>query len=336
MANEPRFSILAVPESTPTALYGLYEVLISVGRTWEEITGEKADAPRLSPAIMTRGGRPVIGAYGIPITPHERLGEADVIIVPDLALQPGLDPARQWGEEMEWLRARHAEGTVICSVCTGSVMLAAAGLLDGYEATTHWSAVDIFREHFPKVKLTPQKILTPAGPGHQIITAGGATSWEELALYLVARFSSGAEAVRISKIFLLGDRSDGQLPFAGARRARHHDDATMAEVQAWVADNYNQRNPVGRMIRMSGLAERTFIRRFLAATGYRPIEYVLTLRIEEAKQILECTQTPVEDIAAEIGYEDSNYFRRLFKRTVGITPTQYRRRFASVAAAAQA
>ncbi len=336
MANEPRFSILAVPESTPTALYGLYEVLISVGRTWEEITGEKADAPRLSPAIMTRGGRPVIGAYGVPITPHAGLGEAEVIIVPDLALQQPIDPERQWGEELEWLRARHAAGSVICSVCTGSVMLAAAGLLDGHEATTHWSAVDIFREHFPKVNLAPQKILTPAGPGHRIVTAGGATSWEELALYLVARFSSGAEAVRISKIFLLGDRSDGQLPFAGARRPRNHDDATIAEVQAWAAANYHQRNPVNRMIRISGLAERTFIRRFLAATGYRPIDYILTLRIEEAKQILESTQSPVDDVATEVGYEDPAYFRRLFKRTVGITPSQYRKRFASVAAAARA
>lgn len=335
MANEPRLSILAVPETTPTALYGLYEVLISVGRTWEEMTGEKADAPRLSPAIVTRDGRPLIGAYGVPIAPHAALGEADVVIVPDLALPQAFTPDDRWGEELDWLRARHADGAVICSVCTGSVLLAASGLLDGCEATTHWSAIDLFREFYPKVKLAPQKILTPAGPGHHIVTAGGATAWEELALYLVARFSNGAEAVRISKIFLLGDHSDGQLPFAGARRPRRHNDATIAQVQEWVADNYHRSNPVAQMIALSGLSERTFIRRFQAATGYRPIEYVLTLRIEEAKQLLETTQTPVEDIAIEVGYEDSTYFRRLFKRTVGVTPARYRKRFASVAASAE-
>jgi transcriptional regulator GlxA family with amidase domain len=334
MANKPRFSILAVPETTPTALYGLYEVLLCVGRTWEEMTGEKADAPRLDPAIVTRDGRPVIGAYGVPITPHAALDAADVVIVTDLALPQPFDPAGRWAAERDWLRARHDAGAVICSVCTGSVLLGATGLLDGHEATTHWSAVDLFRQHFPQVALTPQKILTPAGPGHQIVTAGGATAWEELALYLVARFSSGPEAVRISKIFLLGDHSDGQLPFAGARRPRRHQDAAIARVQDWVADNYHERNPVNRMIELSGLSERSFIRRFQTATGYRPIEYVQTLRIEEAKQVLETTPTPVEEVATQVGYEDSHHFRRLFKRSVGITPSQYRRRFASVAAAA--
>jgi len=331
MANSPRFALLALPESTPTALYGLYEVLLSVGRTWEEMTGERADAPSLSPKIVTRDGKPVIGAYGIPIAPHEAMGEADVLIVTDLVLPTPYAPGERWQAELDWVRERRDAGTIICSVCTGSVFLAEAGILDGQEATTHWSAVDIFREHYPTVELSPQKILAPAGPGHQIITGGGATAWEELALYLVARFSGGAEAVRISKIFLLGDHSDGQLPFAGARRAKKHDDAIIAEIQIWIADNYHHGSPVASMVARSGLAERTFIRRFRAATGYTPMEYVQTLRLEEAKHILETTDTPVEQVALDVGYEDSHFFRRLFKRAVGITPARYRQRFSVIA-----
>ena len=331
MQNTPRVAILAVPETTPGALYALFEVLVSVGRTWEQLTGERAEAPRFDPAIVTRDGRPLIGAYGVPITPHAGLTDADLVIVPDVELPDPLDAEDRWGEELVWLRQQHAAGAVICSVCTGSVILAASGLLDAHEATTHWAAVDLFRAHFPKVKLVPQRVLTAAGPGHQIVTAGGATSWEELALYLVARFSSGAEAVRISKIFLLGDHIDGQLPFAGARRPRKHDDATIAAVQDWLAHNYHQSNPVSHMVEMSGLSERSFIRRFHKATGYRPIEYVQTLRIEEAKQMLESTRTPIDEIASEVGYEDSNFFRRLFKRMVGVTPARYRQKFSSIA-----
>jgi transcriptional regulator GlxA family with amidase domain len=331
MSKSTRFAILATPETTPTALYALFEILVSVGRTWEQVTGERAEAPHLDPMIVTRDGLPIVGAHGVPIAPHDGLVEADVVIVTDLLLPQPFDPDALWAEEFDWLRKRHAAGSVICSVCTGSVMLAASGLLDGHEATTHWSVVDLIKERFPKVKLSPQRILTASGPGHQIVTAGGSTSWTELALYLVARFSSGAEAVRISKIFLLGDRSDGQLPFAGARRPRKHDDGAIGPVQEWLADNYHMPNPVSRMVEISGLSERSFIRRFHAATGYRPMEYVQTLRIEEAKQVLESTQIPIEDIANEVGYEDSNFFRRLFKRTVGVTPAKYRQKFASIA-----
>ena len=332
MNKSPRFAILAVPETTPGGLYALFEIFVSVGRSWEELTGERAEAPQFDPAIVTRSGRPVIGALGVPITPHDGLTDADVIIIPDVTLPDPLEPEMRWGPEIEWLREQSASGAVICSVCTGSVILAASGLLDGHEATTHWSAVELIRRKFPKVRLVPQRILTASGPGHQIVTAGGATSWEELALYLIARFSSGAEAVRISKIFLLGDHGDGQLPFAGARKPRDHDDAAIAGVQQWLADNYHGPNPVSRMVELSGLPERSFVRRFQKSTGYRPIEYVQTLRIEEAKQLLEVTSKPVEEISFEVGYEDSSFFRRLFKRKVGITPARYRQKFASIVA----
>lgn len=334
MPNEPRFALLALPETTPTALYGLYEVLLSVGRVWEDLTGERAEAPVFDPRIVTRDGKPFVGAYGVPIAPHAALGAADVVIVPDLALAQPFDPAGAWDDEIAWIRARHSSGSIVCSVCTGTVFLAEAGLLDGLEATTHWSAIDLFRDRYPQVKLVPQKILAPAGPGHQIVTSGGATAWEELALYLVARFSGGAEAVRMSKVFLLGDHSEGQMPFAGARRPRRHEDAVVGRVQVWIADNYHLSNPVAAMVAESGLPERTFIRRFRAATGYTPLEYVQTMRLEEAKHLLETTDTPVELIAVDVGYEDSNFFRRLFKRVVGITPARYRQRFSAIARAA--
>ncbi len=326
----PRIAILALPQSMPAALFGLYEVFASVGRTWEELTGETAEGRPLSPRIVSRGGAPVTSPLGFTITPNGALEEADVVIITDLAVPKAADLGQLWRDELAWLRECQAAGSIICSVCTGSVVLAEAGLLDGLEATTHWSTVDFMRQHYPSVRLAPQKILAPAGPGDQIITGGGATAWEDMALYLVARLSSSAEAVRIAKIFLLGDHSEGQLPFAGARKAKHHDDRIVSDIQTWIASNYHLTNPVTRMVEQSGLSERTFTRRFRNATGYSPMEYIQTLRIEEAKHLLETTASSVEMIAVETGYEDPNFFRRLFKRKVGITPARYRQRFAAI------
>ena len=327
MTPGPVIALLALPESTPAAIYGLYEVFLSAGRTWEQLTGEASDVPLMTPRIVTADGAPVQTDYGIAIAPHEAMGEADIVIVTDLVLDPESPFAGRWTRQIDWLHERYAAGTTICSVCTGTAVLAEAGLLAGLEATTHWSLADLLRRTYPDVRVAARKILVPAGPEHRIITGGGATAWEDLALYLIARFCSPAEAVRIAKIFLFGDHSEGQLPFAGARRPRRHDDAVIWEIQGWIADHYHRAHPVAAMVEQSGLTERTFMRRFRAATGSAPMEYLQTMRIEESKHLLETTEMPVDQVAVEIGYEDPNFFRRLFKRRVGITPARYRQRF---------
>ncbi len=327
----PKIALLALPESTPAAIYGLYEVFLSAGRTWEHLTGEPSDVPLMTPRIVTVDGRPVDTSYGLTISPHEAMGEADIVIITDLVLDDDKLLSGLWTRQIDWLHDRYASGATVCSVCTGTAVLAEARLLDGLEATTHWSLADLLRRRYPEVRLVPQKILVPAGPEHRIITGGGATAWEELALYLVARFCSPTEAVRIAKIFLFGDHSEGQLPFAGARRPRRHDDAVISEIQGWIADNYHRANPVAAMVEQSGLTERTFMRRFRAATGSAPMEYVQTMRIEEAKHLLETRKMPVDQVAIEVGYEDPNFFRRLFKRRVGVTPARYRQKFSKVA-----
>ena len=209
-------------------------------------------------------------------------------------------------------------------------MLAEAGLLNRHEATTHWSALDLFRQCYPLVLLKPERILVPSGAEHRIVTSGGSASWAELALYLVARFCGEAEARRIAKVFLFGDRGDGQLPFAAMVRPKQHDDAVIAQSQIWIADHYSVSNPVSRMAAQSGLTSRTFKRRFAKTTGYTPLHYVQSVRIEEAKHMLETSNSAIDDIAGLVGYDEPNSFRRLFKRTTGISPHQYRVRFKKI------
>jgi len=185
-------SLLALPETTPTTLHAFLEVFSAVGVAWQQLTGQETAARRIVARIVGMTTEPYRSPVGPLIAPDVTLsdsGQPDVAIVTDLALPDGVPEPESaaWAEEAAWMRRRYDAGATVASVCTGSLFLAEAGLLDGLQATTHWSAVDLFRSRYPNVQVMAQRILCPAGEGHRVITAGGAGSWEELALYLIAR-----------------------------------------------------------------------------------------------------------------------------------------------------
>jgi len=237
-------------------------------------------------------------------------------------------PHGRYPREIEWLKQVHQRGALVTSVCTGSLLLAAAGLLDGMEAATHWGYRDLFRQHYPKVKMREDAVLCLAGESNQVVTAGGTMSWQDLAIYLIARFGGRKQAILTQKIFLMGDRSDGQLPFSLMLPHPKSSDSVIADSQSWIAGNYACANPVAEMAHRAGLNARTFARRFRSASGYDPLDYVQTLRIEEAKQLLETDELDIEEVGVAVGYQDPTSFRRLFKRKTGLTPAAYRRKFA--------
>lgn len=251
----------------------------------------------------------------------------DAVIVSDLGFDLDFDPRGRWPSEVAFLRAQFARGTLVCSVCTGALMLAEAGLLTGTEATSHWGAAPILTVHYPDIRLRPERVLVAAGPEGRVVTSGGYASWAQLALWLVARFAAAEEAMRTARPFLLDDLSAGQAPFMVMPTTRHHGDGAIAAAQAWAAEHYAHPDAIDRMQAAAGLAKRTFGRRFRTATGMTPIAYLQALRIEEAKELLERSDLAVEVIAAEVGYADPPTFRRLFRRLVGLQPSEYRRRF---------
>ncbi|MFC3711186.1 GlxA family transcriptional regulator [Sphingoaurantiacus capsulatus] len=322
-------AILALPDSAPLAIHGLFEVLGAAGHLWTALTGQPSGGRRFRPLIVARSGEAFRSGVGLPILPDHALADAppaDVIIVADVELPLTGDPATRWAPEIEWLKRRVDGAALIASTCSGSLVLAEAGLLDGRDAASHWSAAALFRDRYPQVRYRADRILCDSGLDGRLITTGGASSWQDLALYLIGRFCGAEEAVRVGRIFLIGDRSDGQLPFAAMTQPRAHQDATIHACQAWAALHYEVENPVAAMVAQSGLPERTFKRRFKLATGYTPLDYVQTLRVEEAKQLLESGDAPVDTIAAEVGYADPAFFRQLFRRRVGISPARYRQR----------
>lgn len=330
--------LVAVPEMATGVLLGLFEVLSYVGSGWEMFTGWPPGQRRFQPWIVAGSRESFRNLLGLPIAPNLSFADAkrcDIVIVADLAIGRDEETRGRWPEAAAWLREQYDRGALVCSVCTGSMMLAEAGLLDGEVATCHWAVVDQFRSRYPAVCLRPERVLVASGAEHRIVTSGGNASWTDLVLYLVARFCGEEEARRTSKLFLFGDRSGGQLPFAARVRPRQHEDASIAVAQEWVAAHYAEPNPVAGMTKASGLTSRTFKRRFETVTGYAPLDYVLSLRMEEGKHMLETTDTPIDAIAAEVGYAEPAAFRRIFKRATGISPLQYRQRFRGLGAAQQ-
>ena len=197
----------------------------------------------------------------------------------------------------------------------------------GRQATTHWAYAPLFRELFPEVTLHVERLLVQSGPGHRVVCSGGASSWQDLALLLVAKHGGTEEAIRMSKLFLYQWHRDGQLPYASMVENVKHGDGMILRCQQWIAQHYERQDIVAQVVRESGLPKRSFDRRFRAATGYSPLAYIQTLRVEEAKQLLETSTVAVEKIGRQVGYEDAASFRRLFRRLTGIAPGDYRRKF---------
>lgn len=323
-------ALLAIPEATASTIYGMLDVLASAGRDWDLLVGGGAGESLIRTTIVSNDGQGFRAANRAWIQPDRALNEEyrpDAVCVLEAAIAPDTPLDGRYPAENAWLRACHRDGVLIASACTGSLLLAEAGLLDGCAATTHWGFCDALARSYPAVEVHRDRALVAAGEGQRIIMAGGGTSWQDLALYLIARLIDVEEAMRVAKVHLIDWHDIGQRPFAALSSIRGGEDAVIARCQNWVAQHYEEPAPVAAMMRLSGLGERTFKRRFANATGMAPMAYVHTLRVEEAKQMLEAGDASVEAVANEIGYEDAAFFSRLFRRRVGLTPAQYRRRF---------
>lgn len=333
MARPVQVAILALPESTASVIYGMYDLFKSAGRDWQLIVDGTPGPVLMQPQVVSSHAGPFNAGNGVRIAPDARLQDCmtpDIVCVPELLVAPG-DPIQgRFEPEVAWLRDRHAAGAMIATVCSGALLLAEAGLLKGREATTHWAYAEVLETRYPSIKVRTQKALVVDGEGQRLVMAGGGTSWLDLALYLIARFCGIEIGMQVARINLIDWHDIGQQPFARLARSRQSDDAVIARCQTWIAEHYATQAPVNALVKLSGLPERSFKRRFRQATGMAPLEYVHTLRLEEAKQMLEAGNAAVEAIANDVGYEDAGFFARLFKRQVGLTPMQYRRRFGAM------
>lgn len=322
----------AMPGVTAATLYGFYDAFAGVVRDWQALHGATGESP-FRPLVVSRDGAPVTGANGVRIAPDASFADCprpDVVCITDLMVAPGEPMGGAYDAEVAWIRACHAGGATVASACSGAVLLARTGLLEGLDATSHWAFCDALRREYPNTRWHPERGLIVAGAGQRIVMAGSGISWYQLVIALISRFAGPEAAMQVARINLIDWNTTSPLSYASLRHGAQASDPAIARCQEWAARHYQSEAPVAQMVALSGLPERTFKRRFAQATGMSPLEYVHTLRLEEAKQMLEAGDTPVEAIAFEVGYQDPSFFTRLFRRKVLMSPAQYRRRFGAL------
>lgn len=331
--------IVAVPETAGSALYGMVDVLSATGNIWQTLTGTGEPEVLIRPRVVSPVGRPFVCGNNIPVQPEVHTGDAvraDILILPELWLGPNDDFHGHYPELTDWIREMYKKGTYIYSACSGSIMLAETGLLNGCSATSHWAYKDLFQKHYPGIRFRPEPNLVFADPAGRIVTAGGTTSWHDLAIHIISRHCSPGEALKIAKVYLLKWHAEGQLPYAALVHRNPHADSVVRNCEKWLQDHFREKNCVSQVVAMAGIPERSLKRRFKNATGSSLIEYIQNLRVEESRRILETGNMPIDEISVSVGYEDPAFFRRLFKRSTGLTPARYRKMFKPVGRAVPA
>lgn len=249
-------------------------------------------------------------------------------IVPPSIIMP--ERMASMPEAASWLKDRHKEGAVLCSVCAGAFVLAETGLIDGRRATTHWAFADQLAQKFPDVQLAEDQMVLDEG---DIMTAGGILAWTDLGLTLVERLLGPATMLATAHFLLIDPPRSSQRPFAQFIPRFDHGDDVIRRAQHHLHAHAHEMLKLSDLHALIGMTERTFLRRFTAATGHRPNAYLQHVRIAKAREELERTTTPVDRIAWQVGYSDPAAFRKTFQKVVGTNPAAYRQRFGIAAGA---
>ncbi|MCR9108608.1 helix-turn-helix domain-containing protein [Marivita sp. XM-24bin2] len=322
--------IVATPETSASSLFGLYDTLVAAGQDWEHLVSGEESKPVFDVTLVgpdTAGFRCGSGVWIAADQTFDKAGDAAIVVVPGLTLSPHERPDPKQHPCLSWLAERDLARTRIVSACTGAVYLAEIGLLDGIEATTHWAWEGLFHRSYPAIRLRTDRGLCFADASRGPVTSGGTTGWQELATFLIAHYGGTQMAARAAKVWLMANRGELQAPFTSLITMTPHADMVITQAQEWIADHYMINNPVGEMAGRSGLPPTTFARRFRKAINKSPQDYVLALRIEEARQLLETSELSVADVGEAVGYFDTPSFRKLFKRKTGLTPAEHRKMF---------
>jgi transcriptional regulator GlxA family with amidase domain len=246
----------------------------------------------------------------------------DVLLLPP-SLEPPITPETA-APLARWLRARHAEGAVLGSVCGGAFLLAETGLLSGRTVTTHWTYAQVLQDRFPDVQVDADRLIIDGG---DIISAGGLMSWIDLGLILVNRFLGPVTMAETARMMLVDPPGREQRYYSGFVPRLTHGDAAILKAQHFLQANEGREARLSTLAEQAGLEERTFLRRFQKATGLTATDYAQRLRVAKAQELLQFSQQPIERVAWQVGYSDPGAFRKIFHRVVGLTPGEYRQRF---------
>jgi transcriptional regulator GlxA family with amidase domain len=248
----------------------------------------------------------------------------DLVLIPSFNTDDMKQTIQNNREYIPFLRRQYEGGAEIASICSGAFLFGATGLLDGKAATTHVDACSAFSSSFPAVNLKPEKTVTQDG---RLYTSGGSTSSFHLLLHLVQLHCGRDMAVRAAKVFAIDMDRHNQSYFSTFQPFRNHSDELVASAQQNIEKSYHDTGTIEEMIKDIPSSRRNIVRRFKQVTGITPIEYLQQIRIEAAKKLLEQTNQQMTEVIFNSGYNDPKAFRKVFRKTVGMTPSEYRDKF---------
>lgn len=263
-------------------------------------------------------------SFGYQTLEINRAAQLDLILIPAFTTAHMPTALQENMGFIPWLLNQYHAGANVATFCTGAFLLAASGLLNGRVATTHVDASYGFAQAFPLVKLKVDKTVTQ---DERLYTSGGATSSFHLLLYLIQERCGRSIAIKIAKVFAIDMDRDKQAYFSTFHPSRSHNDELVASAQQQIELNYHDNTTIEELIKDIPSSRRNIVRRFKQVTGITPIEYLQQTRIAAAKKLLEQTAQQMSEIIYSSGYSDPKAFRKVFKKSVGMTPTQYREKF---------
>ncbi|HEY5342413.1 MAG TPA: DJ-1/PfpI family protein [Solirubrobacteraceae bacterium] len=318
-----QIAILLYPGVQSLDLTGPLEVFAGAQRLIEQ-SGRRERGYEVR--LLSADGRPLETSSGLTVTPHTSLEDAPAKI-DTLIVAGGYGRKRAAADPtlLDWIARTSATARRTASVCTGAFLLAAAGLLDGRRATTHWASAAELAAQYPAVDVDPEPIFLRDGP---IWTSAGVTAGMDLALALVEEDLDRAAALAIARHLVLFLRRPGnQSQFSATLSAQEPEREPLRELQRHVVEHPADDLSVEALAARAHMSPRNFARAFAAETGATPARYVERVRLEAARRRLEDTAEPVATVAAACGFGTAETMRRTFLRALDVGPAEYRRRF---------
>ena len=322
-----KITLLAENNCVASAIAGTIDAL-SVANLWWLYLKNDGAGPLFETEIVTLDGEPVMAQGGICLTPSRAIHQTEKT---DLILLPAFLPPFEMDTPRikaicQWARQNHQKGNELASTCTGTFLLAETGLLNGCAATTNWQFATLFKQKYPKVNLQIDRLLTRE---NRLYTTGAATAFMNLCLSLIEKHGSPDLASLCAKSLLVDTDRHSQAPYMVYDFRKNHSDQQILKAQQWMEKNYETKFSIDQVALSMGISPRHFKRRFKEAAHETPIAYLQRIRIEKAKRLLERSRDTVNEITWKIGYEDINSFRRLFIKHTGLSPKEFRNKFAS-------
>jgi len=304
-------------ENNLSSIVGAYKIFSKANAYRKEIF--KVELAGISKAVDFYGGL-------FTARPHKHITDikkTDLVIIPSLNHNYEQTVAANT-ELVDWISKQYRQGAEVASICTGAYLLAATGLLDHRNCSTHWSAADHLKQLHPKVNLQTDQLITDE---HGIYTNGGAYSFLNLILYLVEKYYGRETAIFCSKVFQIEMDRDSQSTFIIFKGQRLHTDELVKKAQYYLENKIDERVSIEQLAASFAIGRRNFDRRFIKATGNTPTEYSQRVKIEAAKKAFEASRKTINEVMYEVGYSDMKAFREVFRKITGLSPLEYRNRY---------